>query len=561
MTGRVKMTRAERSEANARAWAEEKRRLRSEKETLARARAQSLPAEPGVYTFPFPARFLEFLRQRMEPTEAQAVLFGVACDGDSPDSPMGRELFGPIPIPTARARRRFVLVKGARMGGTYLSALRMLHLALTLPLDRLAPGERASALIVGPDLNLAKQGLRYARGAAEADPVIRAMLTGKDGEQGFEVCRPDGTVYVEVLAATKGGSAVRARTLVGAQLTEFGFFRDANYAVNDKEIRLAVQPRIMTGGQLIMESTPFVAAGELYAMFREQWGKSETCVAAKAPTLLMRGTDGEVAAEIAMERAANPDNAVREFDAEFISADASTFFDAGSIDRAVDPRIKLGQPPMPGMSASAGGDFAFRRNSSALVVCHRFGPAYTVADLLELKPTADAPLKPSEVVSEFAECLKVHGLDFMLSDGHYREAVREYLDASRIALVDAPSAVSLPYIRARTLFHEGTLRIPNDPQLIQQLKETRSRPLSGGGVQIIPAKSPDGRHGDIVSALVLAVWTHAVAETLPAMAQPGTQAYEEQRARQFFDKRRDEIQKRQAEEAESDEYGLFDGDD
>src|SRR5207249_401721 len=105
-------------------------------------------------------------------------------------------------------------------------------------------------------------------------------------------------------------------------------------------------------------------------------------------------------------------------------------------------------PPLPGMAASAGGDFAFRRNSSALVVAHRLNAAYTIADIVELRPTLDAPLKPSEVVAEFAETLKVHGLDFMLSDGHYREAVREYLDASRISLVDAPSAVALPYIRA-----------------------------------------------------------------------------------------------------------------
>ena len=490
--------------------------------------ARGKPVEPdrpeassGVYPFPFPARFLDFLRQRMEPTEAQAVLFGVACDGDEPSGEIARALFGDIPTPCDR--HWLVLVKGARMGGTYLCALRLLHLALTLDVARLAPGERASALIVGPQLALARQALRFAHGAASADPIIATMMTGQDTDDGFEIVRPDGTIVIEALAATRGGIGVRARSLIGAHLTEFGFFRDSNYTVNDAEILDAVSPRIVEGGQVLMESTPWVASGKLYSLFRDQWGKSETCVVAKAPTLLMRRGGfawASVQAEVAREK--DPENAAREFGAEFVHAGSSAFFDPRALDAAVDDAIVLGTPPAPGVEVSGGGDFGFRSDSSALAISHRTDGLYVTADLLELRPERDMPLKPSATVKEFAKMLLRHGADYLMADQHYRESITELLGAYDLGFVTAPSKPADAYQRAKQLLHEGKVRIPRHDRLIQQLRDVTWKPQPGGGVQIIQQRKPGGGHGDLASAWVLSLFPRAGVEAEAPKPTPGT---------------------------------------
>ena len=62
---------------------------------------------------------------------------------------------------------------------------------------------------------------------------------------------------LEALPATRGGSALRGRSLVGAVLDEAAFFRDEDYSVNDAEIYRAVAPRILPEGQTIIASTPW----------------------------------------------------------------------------------------------------------------------------------------------------------------------------------------------------------------------------------------------------------------------------------------------------------------
>jgi hypothetical protein len=106
-------------------------------------------------------------------TPAQRVLALVAFDGvqpaalDGEDRELAARLYGPIDEVPASARGVLVAVCGARAGKTrVLGALYSLFRALTADLSRLAPGEIAVALIVAPDMRLARQCLGYALGAA-----------------------------------------------------------------------------------------------------------------------------------------------------------------------------------------------------------------------------------------------------------------------------------------------------------------------------------------------------------------------------------------------------------
>ena len=111
-------------------------------------------------------------------TPGQQVMWSVLCDGVEPEQLTGddrefaRKLFGDVDSFPPHALRVAVLAKGARIGGTRFSMTRLLHLGLTVAV-KVATGEPAFALIVGPDVRLARQGLPFAPGAARANPTRR----------------------------------------------------------------------------------------------------------------------------------------------------------------------------------------------------------------------------------------------------------------------------------------------------------------------------------------------------------------------------------------------------
>lgn len=275
-------------------------------------------------------------------TPAQAVLVRVCFDGVEPRDLTGEErelaavLFGALDEIPALAREVIAWLKGARIGGSLMAALRLYQLALVVQLLDIAAGETPYALIVAPDLRLARQVCRYALGAAKVDEKAGRVVIVREADASFTIERHDGHhVVVECLPATAGGSAVRGRTLVGGVMSEASFFRDSGYVVNDQEVFRALGARIVPGGQLIVESTPWAAEGLLHDLFRSNHGAPTTAIAAHCPTRLMR-PDARTAAIVTREELRDPDNAAREFGAEFMAGGSSAFFDAPLIDAAMD---------------------------------------------------------------------------------------------------------------------------------------------------------------------------------------------------------------------------------
>lgn len=268
-------------------------------------------------------------------TAGQLAMSAVAFDGGDLDGgELCEELFGSVTEIPDIARRVVVIKKGARIGGSYLSALRALHLATTVSLERMAPGEVASAIIVAPDLRLARQTLRFALGAARSTPELASAIASET-EDSFTLSLGRHDVVIECLPATRGGTATRGRSLVAAVFSECAFFRDADFVVNDEELYRAVLPRIMPGGQLVIESTPWAEAGLLYQLFADNFGAPKTALAVDAPTLTMRD-DEHTRGIVEMEYERDPENARREFGAEFMTAGSGLFFDAEALERCLE---------------------------------------------------------------------------------------------------------------------------------------------------------------------------------------------------------------------------------
>lgn len=446
-------------------------------------------------------------------TPGQRVLVAVAFDGAEPgdfegdDRERARHLFGGVGTIPPGARAVVGAICGARAGKSHvLGALRLLHLALTVPIKTLAPGELAYALVVAPDLRLARQTLRFSLGAAEGLRVGVESST----EDGFTVRgRADGrSVRLECLPATSGGRATRGRSLVGAVLDECSFFRDSNYTINDAEIFASIAPRVVAGGQVICVSTPWAEGiGLLAQSFERNYGHPVDALAIHAPTTLLRD-DEATAAMVARERLRDPDNARREFDAEFLAAGSGLFFDGAAITNSILDPLPIPNRPE---AHAAGADFGFESDSSALAVVGRGGDdVFTLRHLSERRPAKGCPLVPGEVVEAFAAELRGYRVTAIIADAHYRQSIWEHCRRFGLTLIDHPGGASGKqdvYLRARELLHTSRLRLPKHDRLISQLRSVVSQPLPGGGLKIsIPRRGTGSGHGDLVSALVAALW-------------------------------------------------------
>lgn len=453
---------------------------------------------------------------RVQLTPAQRTLARVAFDGvdpeqlDAEEREIARRLFGDVDVFPSAARSVLCGSIGARSGKSFVfEALYSLWRALTADLSTLAAGEIAVALIVCPDLRLARQTLRFAVGAAEREPTIRRLIDSKTSDS-CVLRRPDRKVVaLECLPATRGGSALRGRSLVSATLGEPAFFRDESYAVVDDEIFRAVAPRVLPGGMVVCVGTPWMQSGLLYRTFTKNHGSPVDAIAAQAPTLLMLDTPRNREA-VARERERDPDNALREFDAVFTAAGSALWFDPQALNASVDESLSLTVPPVDGQQHWQGTDLGFRQNSSASVISQRDAKrGAIVADVIELRPQKAAPLQPSAVVATFVAQARRYRVHRMMSDAWYADAVREHLQGTGISLAAAPAGQTgkvATYAAVRSMLHEGRIRIPaGHHRLIAQIRDTVSRPVSGGAISIMQPRR-GAAHGDVASAFVLAMY-------------------------------------------------------
>lgn len=459
--------------------------------------------------------FCEWLGVQLSP--GQSELARVAYDGAQPvDGALAARLFGPN-VPLGR-RNVVAAVCGARAGKSYiLVALRLVHGMLVRDVSKVPAGPAAAALIIAPRDDLRAEVFKYALGAVKKKPELASMLVSVTAEM-FRLRRPDGyEVEFKTGVATSGGTAARGQWWTDFALDECAFFRDSSYKVNDEELFRAGSARVLPGGQTIIASTPWAEAGLLHRMWKT---RPDEAAVVHAPTMLLQDT--ELTREIIQRaRLSDEDNARREFDAVFMTTGTTVFFEGATLDAAVtdEPYEKQAHDQI-----AAGADFGFRSDSSALVLVALRQGVVHVFDGAEERPTDGAPLKPSRTVQTFAE--RIAGqCTYLMADGHYREAIAEHLDAHGLIYAPAPTLPADTYVRARMLLREGRVRIHGltfRDRLLQQMREVHGKPTSGGGMSIVHPRWATGGHGDLVAALVLALW-QVTGDAVPAPeAQKGT---------------------------------------
>lgn len=281
-------------------------------------------------------------------TVGQRGCYKVAFDGLDPCELEGEErrtaaeIFGEVERVPPAARRVFVQVKGRGIGGTRLGADRGAQIGLTIDPPNVPQDEQIYVFFGGPKLRHARIGLRFARAECHRQGV--EFL--EDTADHFTIRRHDGRlIRFEAFAASRGGDNVRGVHIAFALLTEAGFYYAEDGNANGEDIFAAIIPRLLDGGQIVIESTPWTeGSGLLWTEFTANWAAPMRALAAKCPTTLMRD-DPATLGTVELERQRDPSNAQREFDAEFLPAGSGQFFDAGAVTACIDPTLPNPIPP------------------------------------------------------------------------------------------------------------------------------------------------------------------------------------------------------------------------
>lgn len=459
--------------------------------------------------------FLDFLDMiSVVPEPGQLVFIKVALCGVDPielpddERAIARAIFGDVDRIPPEARELLCLVMGGRSGKTYLLSLVLLFIGLTIDLSGLAPGELAVCPVVAPRLEEARQSINYIRGALLADEDLQDHVI-RDTTDEVAILREDGnTVTFRAVAAGVGGIGGRGKSLPAALLTETCFFRDANSGVvNDQDVYKAIGPRIMEGGLLMIESTPWTSSGLLYDFWKKNFGKPRIALAAQADTRVMR-SNARILAMVAREYERDPENAKIEFGAEWGSTDAVRFVTDADMDALfVDEPERTA--PQPGDTIAAAADLGFTRNSSTLCVLAEEAGVLRPLRLIERKPEPGKPLVPSEVCEAFALELVACRCRVVATDQHYRETFREHVGKMGVSLYDGGDPDER-FVALRTAIRSGKVKVPTSApyaaRLRRQLERVKARQLSGGRLSITLPSDLDGSHGDAADVLARAVW-------------------------------------------------------
>lgn len=496
------------------------------------------------------------------------VVFGDDQIGDLPQHL--RELAvqmlgGDVEIPDI-ARKCVAIMLGRGSGKTTISSAYVLYEMFTADLSKLRKGDLPIAVMIAPNKPTARIAMRMLREFIRSHPNLEGTVTSdrstNENEPVLECIRPDGrTVACGVFAAASGGKNVRGRPIITALLDEACFFRgDDDSAVSDQEVYRAITPRLL--GKAIFISTPWPSDHLMGKLFEANFGHPDTALAVRAPTTVMRTDSKEVMQMVAVELKRDPDNAKREFFCDTSGIRTESFFENIALEQSVSNLHYLGEPRNPFHPVAVGVDWAFSRDSSTCCVIQFDGTHYRVSEMLELKPKPGQPLKPSEVVREFAEIAKRYGVSYVVGDDHYREALKEHLQSHGLGIISVPGGITgkaLTYSRTRSLLHDGKLILPSgeySKRLIQQAGLVVARPSPGGNITIRQTRRTGLGHGDLVSAWVAAVHHLAYSEakkdnTPPEVGTPERMNWEEAKRLSHERRREEEFRKRLARNAKA----------
>lgn len=368
----------------------------------------------------------------------------------------------------------------------------------------LAPGERATVMLLAADKRQARVLRRYIGAFIDETPMLAAMVTGRTRES----IDLNNGVTIEVHVASY--RTTRGYTCAAIIADEICFWRTDDDSANpDSEVLNALRPSMATipGALLMAISSPYAKRGEAWKTYKRYWAVDGARVMVwRASTAQMNPTiDPEIIA-----RAYEDDEAAArsEYGGEW-REDIQSFLDREQVEALVVEGVtevaKQSAPVYVAHCDPSGG----RADSMTLAIGHREAKTVVLDHLGERRP----PFQPSTVVAEFADTLQRYGLSEVQTDNYAAEWVVEAFRDKGITVRLSERSTSHNFRELLPLVTGGAIALLDDRRLVNQLGALERRITRGGQESI---GHPPGGHDDLAAAVA------GVAAQLTRAARGGT---------------------------------------
>jgi hypothetical protein len=405
-----------------------------------------------------------------------------------------RQCTGRNEPPSSRATEGW-LVCGRRAGKSFVLALIAVFLAAFHDYQKyLAPGERATVLVIAADRKQARVIMRYVRGLLTNVPMLARMIE-RELAEAFDL---DNGVTIEV--GTASFRSTRGYTVVAALLDELAFWPTDDSANPDSEIIAAIRPGMATipNAMLLCASSPYARRGALWDAYRHHHSQDDDPVLVwQAETRTMNPTVPQSVIDKAYER--DPSSAAAEYGALF-RTDVEALLTREVVDAAVVP----GRHELEHVSTLRYVAFVDPSGGSAdsmtVAIAHadRATKRVVVDAVRERRP----PFSPDDVTKDFAELLKSYAVRKVTGDRYGGEWPRERFRAHGITYELSEKPKSDIYGALLPLMNGGRAELLDLPRLTAQLIGLERRTARSGRDSIDHAP---GAHDDIANAVAGAV--------------------------------------------------------
>ncbi|MEQ1953402.1 hypothetical protein [Mesorhizobium sp. CN2-181] len=384
------------------------------------------------------------------------------------------------------------LVVGRRGGKSFFMALCAVYLACFRSYrEYLAPGERATILVIAADRKQARIIIRYITAMLTRIPLLSKMLMGEPKAESFDLRN---SVTIEV--GTASFRSTRGYTFAAVIGDELAFWRTGDDSANpDFEILDAVRPGLATipSSVMLCASSPYARRGALFDAWKRHWGKDGAPLVWRAPTLAMNPTLSKRIVEEAMERDAA--SARAEYGAEW-REDIEAFVNLDTVEACIRTDMKLRPPERDrfgsyfGFVDPSGGS----ADSMTLAVAHKEGNLILLDAILERTP----PFSPEDVVNEFAKFLKQYGISRVEGDRYAGEWPREQFRKRSIEYRTAELTRSQLYTELLPVLNAQSVDLLDIQKLVNQLVGLERRVARGGRESI---DHGPGGHDDLANSV------------------------------------------------------------
>jgi hypothetical protein len=393
-------------------------------------------------------------------------------------------------------------ISGRRSGKSFVLSLIATYLATFRDwTPYLAPGERATVMVVCPDRRQARVILRYVN-ALLSLPLLAPLVERQRSNPEDLAFDLRGRVTIEIHTASF--RSVRGYTCAAVLIDEIAFLRDENSANPDQEVLAALRPSLATvpGSMLLAASSPYARRGALFEVYRRHYAQDGAILVWSSDTLTMNPTVPQRVISEAEER--DPASAESEWHGRFRS-DLESYVERAAVEACIEPGVRE-RAPVAGVAYRCFVDpSGGRSDAMTMAIGHREGDVAVLDLVRERVP----PLDPAGTAHEFAQVMRRYGVASATADRYGAEWVAQAFAGHGVSLRPAEKPKGELYRELLPALNSRRVALLDHPKLLAQLVSLERRVGRAGKDAIDHPPGPNS-HDDVANS-VAGVLTEAAA--------------------------------------------------